>query len=70
MQIMKKWIQKAIKNPGALRRTARRLGLLKGKNDKLTQEDLRKLEAHAKRTGNTTLLRRVRLARTLKKLRK
>ena len=27
-----------------------------------------KLEAHAKKTGNTTLLRRVNLARTLKRM--
>lgn len=62
-----KWIQKAIKNPGALRATAKRMGLIKG-DEKLSASDLAKLRAHAKKTGNTTLLRRVNLARTLKKL--
>jgi len=66
---MKKWIQKAIKRPGALRRVARRLGLIKG-DEKLSNEDLQKLKEHAKRTGNTRLLRQVNLAKTLKKLRK
>lgn len=66
---MKRWIQKAIKRPGALRRTARRLGLLRGKNDKLSKSDLDKLESHARKTGNTRLLRQVNLARTLRKLR-
>ena len=64
----RKFIQKAIKKPGALRATARRLGLLKGKDDKLSASDLEALERRAKRTGDTTLLRRVNLARTLRKL--
>lgn len=63
----KKWIQKAVKNPGALRRTAKRLGLIEG-DEPLTASDLAKLEAHAKKTGNTTLLRRVNLAKTLKRM--
>ena len=62
------WIQRAVKSPGALRRTAARLGLLRGENDKLSKTDLRKLEARARRTGNTKLLRRVLLARTLRRL--
>lgn len=65
-----KWIQGAIKHPGALRRAAMRLGLLKGKGDKLSKTDLKKLESHARKTGNAKLLRRVLLARTLKRLSK
>lgn len=63
----KKWIQKAIKRPGALRRTAKRLGIIKG-DEKLTEAKLAKLAAHARKTGNKTLLRRVALARTLKRM--
>lgn len=63
-----KWIQKAIRKPGALRRTAKRLGLIKG-DEKLSQTDLNKLETYARKRGDTTLLRRVNLARTLKRLR-
>lgn len=62
------WVQRAVKNPGALRRTAARMGLLRGKDDKLSKTDLRKLEAYARRTGNTKLLRRVLLARTLRRM--
>lgn len=65
----KKWIQKTIKNPGALRRTAKRLGLIED-DEPLTASDLAKLEAHAKKTGDTTLLRRVNLAKTLKRMAK
>lgn len=54
----KKWIQKAIKKPGALRRT---VGVKKGKL--IPVKTLRKL---AKRKGITG--RRARLAITLKKL--
>ena len=43
----KKWIQKAIKKPGALRATAKRLGLIEG-DEPLTSADLAKLEARAK----------------------
>ena len=55
----KKWIQGAIKHPGALRK---QLGV---KGDKKIPE--KKLEAAAKKPG--TLGRRARLAETLKKLR-
>ena len=65
----KKWIQKAIKKKGALRSTAKKAGLIEG-DEKLSQADLDRLEAKAKRTGNTKLLRRVNLARTLMKMRK
>jgi hypothetical protein len=43
-----KWIQRAIKKPGALRATAKRMGLIKG-DEPLSQSDLQKLAAHAKR---------------------
>ncbi|GIV22148.1 MAG: hypothetical protein KatS3mg023_3899 [Armatimonadota bacterium] len=62
-----KWIQQAIEKPGALRRTAKRMGLIKG-TEKLSQSDLDAMAAKAKKTGNTKLLRRVNLARTLKRL--
>jgi hypothetical protein len=64
----RKWIQSAIKNPGALRATAKRMGLIKG-DEPLSQSDLQTLAAHARETHNTTLLRRVRLAQTLRRLR-
>ena len=56
----KKWIQKAIKHPGALRKA---LGAKAGKPISAS-----KLAAAAKKGG--TLGRRARLAQTLKKLRK
>lgn len=56
----KKWIQKAIKKPGALRKT---LGAKKGKNIPAS-----KLRAAAKRGGK--LGKRARLAITLKKMHK
>ena len=56
----KKWIQGAIKKPGALRATAKRAGMVEGK-EKLSESDLGRLSAKAKR---------VNLARTLRKLRK
>jgi hypothetical protein len=64
----RKWIQSAIKHPGALRATAKRMGLIKG-DEPLSQSDLQKLAAHAREAHNTTLLRRVRLAQTLRRLR-
>lgn len=62
----KRWIQTAIEKPGALRRTAKRMGLVKG-NERLSASDLNALATHARKTGDTTLLRRVNLARTLKR---
>jgi len=56
----KKWIQKAIKKPGALRKS---LGAKKGKNIPAS-----KLRAAAKKKGVTG--KRARLAITLKKLHK
>lgn len=55
-----KWIQKAIKKPGALRKE---LGIKKGKKIPAS-----KLKAAAKKGGK--LGRRARLAETLKKMRK
>jgi hypothetical protein len=43
------------------------MGLIKG-DEKLSASDLATLESKARKTGNTTLLRRVNLARTLKRL--
>lgn len=61
----KKWVQKAISRPGALRKTAKRMGLIKGE-EKLSASDLNKLERHAERTKNQRLEKQVHLARTLK----
>lgn len=65
----KKWIQQAIKHPGALRATAKRLGYIQG-DGKLTLSVLNKLAEHARKSGNRTLLRRVNLAKTLMKMHK
>jgi len=60
---MSKWIQKAIKKPGALRR---QLKLKKGQ--KVTSKKLNKL---AKKKGiSTKTKRRIALAKTLRKLRR
>jgi|TARA_R100001530_G_scaffold117623_1_gene84758 hypothetical protein len=56
----KRWIQKAIKKPGALRKT---LGIKKGKTIPVS-----KLKTAAKKGGK--IGQRARLAITLKKLRK
>ena len=56
----KKWIKKAIKRPGALRRS---LGIKKGK-----KIPIRRLRKAAKKKGKTG--RRARLALTLRKLRR
>lgn len=61
----KKFIQKAIKRPGALRAKAKRKGLVK-EDDSLSQSDLARLA----KPGSTRTKRQVALARTLKKLRK
>ena len=64
-----KWIQKAIKKPGALRASAKRMGLLK-KDEKLSATDLAKMKKKAKKSGSTKLLKRIALAKTLQKMRK
>ena len=58
----KKWIQSAIKKPGALRATAKRAGKL---NDGI---DAKWLESASKKKGVTG--QRARLPKTLKKLKK
>jgi len=65
----KRWIQSAIKRKGGLRRSAKRLGIIRG-DEKLTQAKLAALERHARKTGNKLLLRRVQLAKTLAKMRR
>lgn len=57
----KKWIAKAIKNPGALHKS---LGVPQG--EKIPEKKLQK----AMHSKNPTLVRRARLAETLKKLHK
>lgn len=68
-----KWMQKVRESMerkgtvGALRRTAQRMGLIKG-DEPLSQSDLAALERRAEETGNTTLKRRVNLARVFKRV--
>lgn len=57
-----KWIQDAIKKPGALRQAAEDRGLIKG-DEKLSKTDLKKLAKVKGKTGQ-----RARLAQTLSKL--
>ena len=64
-----KWIQKAIKKPGALRATAKRMKLLK-EGETLSASDLDKMKKKAKQTGTKKLMARVNLAKTLKKMKK
>ena len=59
----KYWIQGATKKKGALRAEAKRMGLIKG-DEKLSMDDLKKLEAKGGKTAQ-----RARLAMTLQKLR-
>ncbi len=58
----KRFIKKAIKKPGSLRATAKRMGLISG-DETLSGADLTKLEAKGGLTA-----RRARLARTLQRL--
>ena len=64
----KNWIPKNLKKC-ALRKTAKRLKSIKGK-EKLSAKDLTILAKRAKKTGNTKLARRVSLAKTFRKMRK
>lgn len=66
---MANWIQKAIKKPGALRATAKRMKLLK-EGETLSSSDLTKIKKKAEQTGNKKLMARVNLAKTLKKMKK
>lgn len=61
----RRWIQKAIRRPGALHRA---LGVPKGQ--KIPEAKLQAAASRAKREHNSRLLRQVRLAQTLKRLRK
>lgn len=69
----KKFIQKAKRRMvakgtvGSLRAAAARKGMLKGKGDTLTPEDLDRLAAIAKRTKNTELARKVNFARNIRR---
>lgn len=61
----KKWIAKAIKKKGALKKTAKRQGLIKG-NEKLSASDVSKLA----KSKNPKTRQRANLAKTLAGLRK
>ena len=63
----KNFIQKAIKHPGALTKKAEKAKLIK-KGEELTNADLAKLAAKAKKDGDTETLKQVNLAKTLGKL--
>ena len=65
----KNWIPKNLKK-GALRATAKRMKLIKGSKEKLSNKDLSIMAKKAKKTGNTLLAKRVNLAKTFKKMRK
>jgi hypothetical protein len=65
----KNWIQGAVKKPGALRDTAKRMGLIKG-DELLSSKDLDELKSKAKKSNNALLMRRVNLAKTFKKMKK
>ena len=67
-QKKKDWIQGAVKKPGALRATAKRMKLIKGSKQKLSNKDLAVMLKKAKKTGNTLLAKRVNLAKTFKKM--
>jgi len=67
--VSEKWIQKAIKKPGALRATAKRMKLLK-EGETLSASDLAKMKKKAEQTKNKKLMARVNLAKTLKKMKK
>ena len=64
----KDWIQGAVKQPGALSATAKRMKLIKGSKQKLSNKDLSIMAKKAKKTGNTLLAKRVILAKTFKKM--
>ena len=66
---MEKFIQGAIKRPGALRAKAKRKGLIKGEQ-MISASDIEALKAGARKTGDTRTLRQANLAATLRKLRK
>lgn len=59
------WIQDAVKHPGALRETAKRMGLIEG-GQKLTAAAITKLA----QSDNPKTAARARLAETFRKMRK
>lgn len=59
----KKWIQSAIKKPGALRAAAKRMGAI-------TKRGTINLTKMASKAKSTTMKRRINLARTLRKFHK
>lgn len=64
----KRWIQKAV-NPrtkGVLRAKAKRRGLIKG-TESMSESDLDRLHAEAKRRGDTKTMRQVQFARNVRK---
>lgn len=61
----KNWVQKAIKNPGAFHAWCLAHG-----HKKVTKTCIQQAKRIAKKTGNTTLMRRAVLAETLLKLQK
>lgn len=60
-----KWIQDAIKRPGALREKAKKMGLIKGK-ETMSAEDLGILE----KSSNPLTRKQAALAKTLRKFKK
>ncbi|MCS7119570.1 MAG: capsid protein VP2 [Archaeoglobaceae archaeon] len=65
-----KWIQKAIKRPGRVRKYIARLYGKKAfnKDGSIKASYLKKAEERAKKTGNTSLVRAINLAQTFKKM--
>ncbi|MGC9046969.1 MAG: hypothetical protein ACP5IC_02555 [Minisyncoccia bacterium] len=59
----KKWIQKAIRHPGSLRRWAKEHGFITT-NGRI---DLKKAEAYARKLGLTHRIRQINLVKNLKK---
>ncbi len=60
--MVRKWIQKAIKRPGRIRRLAERLGLIKP-GQKLTRAAVNAIIQRAKQQGDRSLLSAALLAR-------
>lgn len=64
-----KWMQGAVKRPGALRAKAKSMGLISG-DETLSASDLNTLDQEADDTDNSRLKKQVTLARTFKKAQK
>ncbi len=63
-----KFIKKAIKRPGRVRRAAGRLGFPVKKGKPLSKTAVDAVEKNAEKKGNKSLARAARLAKTLRKL--